>query len=159
MSGHFYKRTFPYLFIFLLFMAEIFSVPNGNNPVKKQSRILYTISSGRPDDDSQTVLTAGIRSSTRDDIEIGRSIEKIDRRIHIVKGKSYSYKQNRRIGQENHIISGFSGVILRLLFYWMRTFIILGISVFFSLWFIIKYIHHKNGEKIDVFLSDEHFDM
>ncbi len=158
-NGHANKRAFSYFFIFLLFMAELFSVPNGGAFAESggKTSVLDTISCGQVSCGSEAAFTAGIRCSGHDDLEINRNLETISGRNLSVKEGSYSYKQNRHVSFGDSSVFVASALLFALWFYRQRIFIVLGACFSFSLRFIIKYIHHKNGEKIEKFLSDRYF--
>lgn len=155
------KRVCAWMFMMLLLVAEVFSAFGDGSAAKinENKDTVYTISFRQSNGTKEAVYTAGFHHSGRDDIEINRNFETINNRILAVRGKFHSYKHNRRFCQDDGVFFRFSSLLLALWFYLLRIFIVWGAAVSFSLRFIIKYIYHKNGEKIDRFLSItyEHF--
>lgn len=154
MNSRCYRNIFSAIFIFLLFAAEIFSGQNAFFPEWKTDLSNFSnITSSGKGHLKNTVLIESTYRTNAYDIEQVKHSENIENGIVRIGQRTRPQRQNRRKGQ---IPSPFLKNICVAFLSWISALYFLfcfGISITYSWWFILKYIHHKDGEKIWSFLS------
>ena len=157
------KAFFSNLFIFLLFLAEIGSSHPFFSPARSAgcARSADTIrsiacirKSGLRVNSGTAVFLQGAVRSIPYDIETNKNLENLNNRVLSIREAFHAYRQSRRIG---HSVFSFFEILKLFFTMWIRcirVFFLLGTAFTYSLKFIIRYIHYKNGEKIKRFLSN-----